>query len=175
MTSSEFHKGWFANFFWSLWLSVSREAWERGMPVADWRARLARLFFAAVLCASFAPGHLFADSDGKAKPSEKRGTDKPETAASGLTERERWLLDRVEQLEKRVAELEARGDPVAATPAEAPAAHAAAVQPARAELVAGPAATASAAGVAASSGPASATRGEATETAANVAASNSSA
>jgi len=84
------------------------------MPVADWRARFARLFFAAVLCASFAPGHLFADSDGKAKPSEKRGTDKPETAASGLTERERWLLDRVEQLEKRVAELEARGDPVAA-------------------------------------------------------------
>jgi len=72
------------------------------------------LFFAAVLCASFAPGHLFADSDGKAKPSEKRGTDKPETAASGLTERERWLLDRVEQLEKRVAELEARSDPVAA-------------------------------------------------------------
>jgi Putative beta-barrel porin-2, OmpL-like. bbp2 len=38
-----------------------------------------------------------------AKPAEKG---KPE---EGLTERERWLLDRVEQLEKRVAELEAKG------------------------------------------------------------------
>jgi len=55
-----------------------------------------------------------------AKPAEN----KPE---SGLTDRERWLLDRVEQLERRVAELEAKGGkpvvepaPVAATTAEAP-------------------------------------------------------
>ena len=37
-----------------------------------------------------------------AKPAER----KPE---AGLTDRERWLLDRVEQLERRVAELEAKG------------------------------------------------------------------
>src|SRR5499427_5871101 len=146
-----------------------------------------------VLCAVFRcfaalPNTLFAADDGTAeeKPAPSK-TDSAKSAAAkpasskidapqpGLTERERWLLDRVEQLEKRVAELEAKGNPNAARPAEAPAAHAAAAQPARAELVAGPAATASAAGVAASSGPASATRGEATETAANVAASNSSA
>jgi hypothetical protein len=48
---------------------------------------------------------------------------------AGLTDRERWLLDRVEQLEKRVAELEAKGSkpgaepaPVGTTVAEAPAA-----------------------------------------------------
>jgi Putative beta-barrel porin-2, OmpL-like. bbp2 len=42
----------------------------------------------------------------------KTGSDKPEPkkveAPSPLTERERWLLDRVEQLEKRVNELEAK-------------------------------------------------------------------
>jgi len=45
------------------------------------------------------------ETDSTAKPSAK-----PETHATpaGLTEREQWLLDRVEQLEKRVAELESR-------------------------------------------------------------------
>ena len=143
---------------------------------------------AVFLCFAGLPNTLFAADDGTAeeKPAPSK-TDSAKSAAAkpasskidapqpGLTERERWLLDRVEQLEKRVAELEAKGNPNAARPAEAPAAHAAAAQPARAELAAGPAATASTAGVAASSGPVSATRGEATETAANVAASNSSA
>jgi len=150
--------------------------------------RILCVLCAVFLCFAALPNTLFAADDGTAeeRPAPSK-TDSARSAAAkpasskidapqpGLTERERWLLDRVEQLEKRVAELEAKGNPNAATPAEAPAAHAAAVQPARAELVAGPAATASAAGVAVSSGPASATRGEATETAANVAASNSSA
>jgi len=39
-----------------------------------------------------------------------------------LTERERWLLDRVEQLEKRVADLEAKGSSPAVAPSEAAAA-----------------------------------------------------
>src|SRR5262252_10678190 len=107
-----------------------------------------RLSLHGALSAILAATAVFADDDAKTRTPTSAGAPKP-----GLTERERWLLDRVEQLEKRVAELEAKGNPNAATPAEAPAAHAAAVQPARAELVAGPAATASAAGVAASSGP----------------------
>jgi hypothetical protein len=44
-----------------------------------------------------------------AKPAEK----KPE---AGLTDRERWLLDRVEQLERRVADLEAKGGRPSAEP-----------------------------------------------------------
>jgi len=67
-----------------------------------------------------------------AKPAES----KPD---AGLTDRERWLLDRVEQLEKRVAELEAKGGKPGAEPApassmaEAPAA-APAVAPAAAPV-----------------------------------------
>src|SRR5262249_53582297 len=76
--------------------------------------------------------------------------------------------------EKRVADLEAKGNPNAAG-AQAPAAHAAAAQPAPAELAAGPTATASTVGGASSSGLVSATRGEGTENAVNVAAANSSA
>src|ERR1700748_39354 len=58
-----------------------------------------------VLIFSISPAYAF-DDDSKA------GSDKPEPkkveAPSPLTERERWLLDRVEQLEKRVNELEAK-------------------------------------------------------------------
>ena len=45
------------------------------------------------------------DTDSTAKPSAKPEAPVP---LAGLTERERWLLDRVELLEKRVAELESR-------------------------------------------------------------------
>jgi hypothetical protein len=63
-----------------------------------------------LVCASMAPGLLRAEDD-KDKNSQPRRV-APATMdapAPGLTERERWLLDRVEQLEKRVAELEAKG------------------------------------------------------------------
>jgi Putative beta-barrel porin-2, OmpL-like. bbp2 len=61
------------------------------------------LFFAV-------PGASRADDDkkddaGSAKPVVQM--DGPSKPAAGLTEREQWLLERVEQLEKRVAELEA--------------------------------------------------------------------
>jgi Putative beta-barrel porin-2, OmpL-like. bbp2 len=46
------------------------------------------------------------DTDSSTKPAPK--TEAPPKTASGLTEREQYLLDRVEQLEKRVAELEAK-------------------------------------------------------------------
>src|SRR5271168_3325884 len=69
---------------------------------------------AALLCLSTAPGAVFADDgkDDKDKTSApaKVAPAKTDPAAAGLTERERMLLDRVEQLEKRVAELEGKKD-----------------------------------------------------------------
>jgi len=83
---------------------------------------------AALLCLSTAPGAVFADDgkDDKDKTSApaKVAPAKTDPAAAGLTERERMLLDRVEQLEKRVAELEGKKDggapgAAAAAPGEA--------------------------------------------------------
>jgi hypothetical protein len=60
------------------------------------------------------------DTDSSTKPAAK--TEAPPKTATGLTDREQWLLDRVEQLEKRVAELEAKqpkpADPSGATEAK---------------------------------------------------------
>jgi hypothetical protein len=61
-----------------------------------------------------APGRALADDDGAAAPvakSDSGGAAKSEKkpdAPAGLTERERMLLDRVEMLERRVEELEAK-------------------------------------------------------------------
>src|SRR5258708_28271358 len=74
------------------------------------------IFLAVVLSGSMAPGLLIAD-DSKDNTPSKAVPIKPDSPAPGLTERERWLLDRVEQLEKRVADLESKGIPPAA-PAE---------------------------------------------------------
>ena len=46
------------------------------------------------------------DTDSSAKPAPK--ADSSSKPASGLTEREQWMLERIEQLEKRVEELEAK-------------------------------------------------------------------
>jgi Putative beta-barrel porin-2, OmpL-like. bbp2 len=71
---------------------------------------------AALLYASTNPGLLLADDDkDKNTPPAKAATAKPDAPAP-LTERERMLLDRVEQLEKRVADLEAN-KPAEASPA----------------------------------------------------------
>ena len=66
--------------------------------------------FMVVWCAAVLVPALMADGDkdGKNTAPAKVAASQPETAAGGLTERERMLLDRVEQLEKRVAELEAK-------------------------------------------------------------------
>src|ERR1700747_2690394 len=47
------------------------------------------------------------EDNGKSEPSAKPAAAKVDAPAP-LTERERWLLDRVEQLEKRVADLESK-------------------------------------------------------------------
>ena len=62
----------------------------------------------ATLWAGFCPARLLADGDGKGE-TPKAGRARVEAPAP-LTERERLLLDRMEQLEQRVAELEAKSN-----------------------------------------------------------------
>ena len=50
-----------------------------------------------------------AANDTKDKDSTGKSAPKPDTPAPGLTTREQWMLERIEQLEKRVAELESKG------------------------------------------------------------------
>jgi len=69
--------------------------------------RLVSLMLVALSWLVAVPGFVFADDDSKSEPPAKPVTAKVEAPAP-LTERERWLLDRVEQLEKRVADLESK-------------------------------------------------------------------
>lgn len=71
------------------------------------------------LSSGVAPGLLIAGDEEKASPPAKAAPIKPDAPSPGLTERERWLLDRVEQLEKRVADLESKGNPTAVRAADA--------------------------------------------------------
>src|ERR1700692_5111102 len=76
------------------------------MRVMNWEMKFARLCLGMILCVSIGPGRVFADD---ATPSRSAPPPKP-----GLTEREQYLLDRVEQLERRVEELESKsGQPAA--------------------------------------------------------------
>jgi hypothetical protein len=95
------------------------------------------LALAGLLYSSVVPSRVFADGKETGTPPAKTETPKPPTAkidapAPGLTERERWLLDRVEQLEKRVAELEAKGQPSVPSSSEAAASQPAVIVPAKA-------------------------------------------
>src|SRR3981189_883560 len=85
------------------------------------------ILLAALLCASIVPDRLLADDKDTSSPSTKSAPAKSDAAKieapAPLTERERWLLDRVELLEKRVEELETKGSSPAV-----PAAAAAALQ-----------------------------------------------
>jgi hypothetical protein len=91
--------------------------WKRVVPVI-----LVGWCCGSALCASgFAD-----DNKGKTDPPAKPAVAVKVEAPAPLTERERLLLDRVEQLEKRVADLEGKGTP----PGAASGADAAAVQPA---------------------------------------------
>jgi hypothetical protein len=87
--------------------------------------RIFRLFLAGLLCASIVPKRLLADDRDSSNPPSKSAPAKSDAskmeAPAPLTERERWLLDRVEQLEKRVAELETKSNsPAPATAAGVP-------------------------------------------------------
>jgi hypothetical protein len=103
--------------------------------------------FAAILGLSLVPSSLLADEKDSSNPSRKAEAEKPTAAkivapVPGLTEREQWLLERIEQLEKRMAEMESRNTPSispamaaepssasTARPATAPTAHNAALPP----------------------------------------------
>lgn len=85
--------------------------------------RLVFLMLIVVACRSAVQAGTFSDGDNKSEPPAKRVAAKVDAPAP-LTERERWLLDRVEELEKRVADLESKSNPTTS-----PAAHASAAQP----------------------------------------------
>jgi Putative beta-barrel porin-2, OmpL-like. bbp2 len=73
---------------------------------------LSWLVAAGLLYSVAIPNRLFADDKGSKNDAAAPTSAKPakvDAPTPGLTERERMLLDRVEQLEKRVEELEAKG------------------------------------------------------------------
>ena len=106
-----------------------------------------QLTLMALLVVGMAPGPVFADDQANSESTTK--TQKTETATpvtskadapAPLTERERWLLDRVEQLEKRVAELESKSNAKAVSSREGSPEQAIAAQPtAAADVRVGPA------------------------------------
>ena len=85
--------------------------------------RVVSLMLVTVLCGGTIPVVASTDDNEKSERTSKPAAAKMEGPAP-LTERERWLLDRVEELEKRVADLESKGKP-----SESPAADASAPPP----------------------------------------------
>jgi len=73
---------------------------------------LLQIILAALLFTSIFSNRLLADDKDSNSPPAKTAPVKSDSPAP-LTERERWMLDRMEQLEKRVAELEAKNNPAA--------------------------------------------------------------
>jgi len=90
------------------------------MRIFKWK-KLVSLMLAGVFCGSAVGASAFADEDGKGQPPAKPAAGAKIKAPAPLTERERQLLDRVEQLEKRMAELEGKTQPTAAVSASPPA------------------------------------------------------
>src|ERR1700692_4729885 len=110
------------------------------MPVTDSKMKFTRLCLVTILCVTIVPGRVLAD-DGP--PSGTTSSTKMDTPKPGLTEREQYLLDRVEQLERRVEELESKGGQPAAQPAASqPATNGAAISNAAPGVTAATAATA---------------------------------
>jgi hypothetical protein len=99
------------------------------------------LVLAALLLSSAPPGVVFAGGKGGDGPPTRTDAAKPGTAKldapAPLTERERRMLDRMEELEKRVAELEAKGQPATPSASDASASQPSAFAPVTAQPVAG--------------------------------------
>jgi Putative beta-barrel porin-2, OmpL-like. bbp2 len=91
---------------------------EKKMRLFKYVGRLLQILFAALLFTGiFSNGLLADDKDANNSPSKTAPAESHSPAP--LTERERWMLDRMEQLEKRVAELESKNNPAAAKTTEA--------------------------------------------------------
>jgi hypothetical protein len=74
------------------------------MHVMEWKMKFAGLCLFVILCVNIVPSRVFAD-DGTPSTASPVKLDAPKP---GLTEREQWLLDRVERLERRLEELESK-------------------------------------------------------------------
>jgi hypothetical protein len=92
------------------------------------------LLLAVYFCAVVFPNRSFADDNALGKSTgdapAKSAPAKVDAPTPELTEREKWLLGEVEELKKRVAELESKSNPPASPAAEAPAPRPAAPSPA---------------------------------------------
>jgi hypothetical protein len=95
--------------------------------------RSLQIVLAAMLFTGVSSDRLLADDKDTSNPPAKTSSAKSESPAP-LTERERWMLDRMEQLEKRVAELEAKNSPAASKTTEVAAPQPATAQPAAANV-----------------------------------------
>src|SRR5882762_1821631 len=96
------------------------------MDIFKWK-KLVSLMMVGMFFGSAVGPRAFADDDGKSEVPPKPAAAAKIEAPAPLTERERQLLDRLEQLEKRMAELEGKAQPAAPSSSEAPASHPAAV------------------------------------------------
>src|SRR5712671_3131196 len=85
------------------------------------KKKVVSLVLLTLSCGTTIPVFAATDENGKTEPLAKTATAKTDAPAP-LTERERWLLDRVELLEKRVADLESKGESAAASAADVSAA-----------------------------------------------------
>src|SRR6266849_52378 len=85
------------------------------------KKRVVSLVLVTVLCGSTIPVFASTDDNGRSEPPAKPAAAKVD-APTPLTERERWLLDRAELLEKRVADLESKGGSAAVSAADVSAA-----------------------------------------------------
>jgi hypothetical protein len=99
--------------------------------------RITSLTLMTVFCGTALPAFAFADDDRKGEPTAVPAGTKRVEAPAPLTERERWLLERVEQLEKRVADLESKGGTTAASAADPSAVPLASVDAGRSVVAAG--------------------------------------
>ena len=97
--------------------------------------RVISLVLVTFFCGGTIPVFASTDDNGKSEPPAKRVAAKVDAPAP-LTERERWLLDRVEELEKRVADLESKGNPTTSPAADASAAQPAAMNAATSAIAA---------------------------------------
>jgi hypothetical protein len=93
----------------------------------------------ALLCLVATPYRLLGDDKGNSDGSPKKST--AVDAPVPVTERERILLDRLEELEKRVAELEVKGQPATPSSSDASASQPSAVMPVTVQPFAGGTAT----------------------------------